>query len=130
MFVSRKRKAKKSRETRKKTQPVPSDLFEKLSQLDSSVEKAEERGGEGEKVKEEVEKERKEFVEQLKSRDTNVCCLVCVRYGMMIMLSVQPSSQTKQSAFRPSARPAPRLRPPEVTPPQMAPEIQQTLVDK
>ena len=54
---SRKRKAKKSRETRKKTQPVPADLFEQLSQL----------SGEGDKVREEVDRERKQFVEQLTS---------------------------------------------------------------
>ena len=72
---SRKRKAKKSRETRKKTQPVPADLFEQLSQMV-------EGGGEGEKVKQEVERERKQFVEQLTSAalDSTVsqqlCCVV------------------------------------------------------
>ena len=71
VFLSRKRKAKKTRETRKKTQPVPSDLFEKLSQLDRK-DMAEKESGEGAKreenaVREQVERERKEFVEQLRT---------------------------------------------------------------
>ena len=72
---SRKRKAKKSRETRKKTQPVPADLFQQLSQM-------EEGGREGEKVKQEVERERKQFVEQLTSAaqdsavSQHLCCVI------------------------------------------------------
>ena len=71
VFLSRKRKAKKTRETRKKTQPVPSDLFEKLSQLDKKdmAEKESREGAKGEEnvVREQVERERKEFVEQLRT---------------------------------------------------------------
>ena len=48
---------------------MPANLFEKLAQLDSSAEKGEEegKGGEGERVRGEVERERMEFVEQLRS---------------------------------------------------------------
>ncbi|CAI8045836.1 Protein phosphatase 1 regulatory subunit 12A [Geodia barretti] len=67
--TNRKRKAKKSRETRKKTQPVPADLFQQLSQM-------EEGGREGEKVKQEVERERKQFVEQLTSAAQDSAALV------------------------------------------------------
>lgn len=66
-LVSRKFKAKKSRETRKKTQPVPANLFEQLSIHNSK------EGGEGvskeggDTVRKEVERERLQFVEDLKN---------------------------------------------------------------
>lgn len=73
-LLSRKFKAKKSRETRKKTQPVPANLFEQLSMHNSKeggegVGKEGGEGGdtvrkEGDTVRKEVERE---FVEHLKS---------------------------------------------------------------
>lgn len=69
-LLSRKFKAKKSRETRKKTQPVPANLFEQLS-IHNSKESGEgvgKEGGEGgDTVRKEVERERLQFVEHLKS---------------------------------------------------------------
>lgn len=78
--LSRKWKAKKSRETRKKTQPVPANLFEQLSIHNSKegVEGGSKEGGGGvqggsvvseggDTVRKEVERERMQFVEQLRT---------------------------------------------------------------
>jgi hypothetical protein len=113
--TNRKRKAKKSRETRKKTQPVPADLFEQLSQMV-------EGGGEGEKVKQEVERERKQFVEQLTSAALDSTASSSSASG------TGPASVEKQSSYRPGARPAARIIH-EATPTQpetaVAPEVSQ-----
>ena len=127
---SRKRRAKKSRETRKKTQPVPSDLLDQLSQHEAKEiangerEKAEsgdvvkedvvkedvvkedvvkEEVVKEELVKEEVERERQEFVLQLRT-DTQP--------------ATAKETPPKQSAYRPNVRPPPRFRPPGATPSQ------------
>ena len=127
---SRKRRAKKSRETRKKTQPVPSDLLDQLSEHEAKEiangerEKAEsgdvvkedvvkedvvkedvvkEDVVKEEVVKEEVERERQEFVLQLRT-DTQP--------------ATAKETPPKQSAYRPNVRPPPRFRPPGATPSQ------------
>ena len=143
-LLSRKRKAKKSRETRKKTQPVPSDLLEQLSQFDNK--EVSERGSEEGKgvsgkvdvVKEEVERGRQEYVEQLQTeaRDATVmhelnemCCWSgylspsTPSFPFLPLFPPPPpppqpvsaNSPSKQSAYRPSARPVPRLHPADIT---------------
>ena len=145
---SRKRRAKKSRETRKKTQPVPSDLLDQLSQHEAK-EIANREGGKaesGDVVKEEVVKEdvvkeevvkedvvkeevvkedvvkeevvKEEVVKEEVERERQEFVLQLTTDRQHTQPATAKESPPKQSAYRPNVRPPPRFRPPGATPSQ------------